>query len=340
MPITFGCPSCAKLIRVADSLANKSVRCPHCKAVMTAPDDIPVAPVVAAPPHTPEVVETPPPPPSKPRHLPVTRSPTEAKILWREFGSGCRLVGIGVWCEFAAMFVLLAFFAYLTLSALLRDATAPPSKPPAGLREVLVALGFLPLLVGSVFFAVGRVRMCSVPRYSGAGGLLVTSAVVCVVRCILLVIVGAMLLWLEFGDTDGTPVRFAVPFGLLALMFGWVAELSAFPAAAIVGGVVRSARLRQAAGRMCFALQLWTVAWLVFWFVLSLVRDESPYRFLGDRDRTPVGRRSSVPSTTDDDLIALGVLAVFAVVLVGYTVLHHALYQAGRAAADRPETEE
>ncbi|MGL6094207.1 MAG: hypothetical protein ACRC7O_00210, partial [Fimbriiglobus sp.] len=50
--LTFACPTCARRIGIGSEWAGRQVRCPHCRAVVTAPltsDAAPVSPPVQQP---------------------------------------------------------------------------------------------------------------------------------------------------------------------------------------------------------------------------------------------------------------------------------------------------
>ncbi|HUR52918.1 MAG TPA: hypothetical protein VMZ71_02220 [Gemmataceae bacterium] len=342
MPITFGCPSCGKLMRVSDALGGKSVRCPHCQAVVVAPDDIPIAPVVQ-----PSPAPLPPEPVAKPspfaemKSPPPSRAPRErvsGNADWSGFGSGCRLVGIGIWFEFVAVMVMFALFFYFALHNVLEGKS--PAKPFSGAGAVLALLFFGPLLTGSVFVALGRVQMCAVPRFTGAGGLLTTCSVVAVLRPVMLLVAAGLVAMVEFGGGAPTLNDTATPIALLALVVGWIAELGMLPAMAIVGGAIPSERLRQAAGRLCFAVLLVTLLWLLVVVAVSALKESSPLGVFSP-DPTPA-RRAAPPASREaaGDGTMLVVLAVFAVAQIGYTILHHALYSAGRSAARHAGTED
>jgi hypothetical protein len=80
--------------------------------------------------------------------------------------------------------------------------------------------------------------------------------------------------------------------------------------------------------------------WLLVVVVVSASKDSSPLGVFSP-DPTPTRRTggSTSPSAAGDGTM-LVVLAVFAVVQIGYTILHHALYSAGWSAARRAGTED
>ena len=103
-------------------------------------------------------------------------------------------------------------------------------------------------------------------------------------------------------------------------------------------GSIPSERLREAAGRFCFAVLLVALLWMLV--CVSTFRSTSPFTVFSP-DPTPTRRTgaSASPSVVGDFTL-LVVLTVCAVAQIAYTILHHALYSAGRSAARRAGTED
>lgn len=342
MPITFGCASCGKLMRVADVLAGKSVRCPHCQAVVVAPDDIPVAPVVPPPaaPPPPAPLEVPP-EPSRESPDPVwetaTRTKAGAKKLarynnWESFGAACRSVSVGIWVEFAAyMFVLMVVIYAGVMSDSRRD-----SVGPAVAAQVLIALFLIALTVGSVFSAVGRCQMMDLPGGTGVGGLVIAAGVLSVLRVLVMLGAAAMV----FSTLENPRRAGSDGLGLvfLAVMLGWLTDMAVLPALGVIGGMVQGPRLRKAVGAFTLYTLLVFIAWFVTLVVVSVMNDESPYGRFVPSAASATARRES--SGVDDPTTAIIALGVFFGLYVVYAILHQAVYQAGRAASRRPTDEE
>lgn len=318
MPLTFGCPTCGKLMRVADALAGKPVRCPHCGGVAHAPEDVPVVPPVDAPPDW-----TPP-------------RPEAEAFDWSGFAGGCRLVCVGVWFEAVAYLVPIGVVIYVSLKALFQNAGAPPGPGPlVGTGLLFGVLFFLPLLLGSVFLAFGRMLLAPLPRRCGAGGLVATAGVLSVLRPVLLLIAVGLFAYVEFGKGTNELARIGALFALGAVFLGWIAETALIPAMGIVGGVMPSAHLRRSVGRLCFAVLLATLAWTVLVVTLLVVKETDPFPAAKPDPGPAVVRRAPAVAAVDptDYALLLGAACVGVVLLLGFTAMHHAMYATGRAAA-------
>jgi hypothetical protein len=239
---------------------------------------------------------------------------------WLRFGSGCRVVGLGIWIEFVAFMAVILFLLYAGLIA--SDDSRRRSGLPVAGAAIAVVLFAAGLMVSSVVTAVGRFRMCALPRGTGAGGILVVGSVLVSLRPLLLVGCGYFTITTVNDPTAYTGQASAM-LGA-AILTGWLTDVAMLPAMGIVGGMVASDRLRRAVGRLVLYMLVAMVGWSGLIGVLQAINDGN----LSDSFETLAPNRRAMAQASSV-VVAVGLVALF----VCYTILHQAVYQAGRETA-------
>jgi hypothetical protein len=209
MPITFECPHCSMQVRAPDVLAGKTARCPYCETNCNVPEEPPVAEVVPEPDGPIDVEPLPldsgdPPgrsarkPGPKPEPGPWDRGefdPARRAALrsatgkWRAFGDGCGVAQWGVWIEFGGVCLLFALLEALLLAA--HNVFKLPRVVESG--GVLLAV-YLPLALGTLMLAIGRVMMIRMPPDTAGVSVLVVAAGMTWLRFVLLVLATLLLI--------------------------------------------------------------------------------------------------------------------------------------------------
>jgi hypothetical protein len=370
MPITFACPSCGKTLRVGDAHAGKSIRCPQCQAISTAPDDapddIPVVEAVVKPPPPPPAPPPPPPPPPKfgnapkakpkpkpepevlddeeddePRRKPKRGEKGRKSVRDRErdtFASGCNFVRLGIWIDFAAIFGGLLM---LLAVGLIVNSSPTTGSPKTWVRPILMVLGagvLVALATASIFTAIGRFQMGRPVTDSGVTPLLMTVGILGMLRGAL-VVVGAIVTLLEILGADlGVPLF--TMFLFIGLGLGWLLDFAVLPALGAVGGVTGNLPLRRSVGTLglFFLLTLLAYPFVVFGIAamgfdpVSTFDLRSPFAPGTGTGRVPTTSSTSArPPTVIFILFGLFLLAVY----IAYTFLHQAVYKAGRTSSVR-----
>jgi hypothetical protein len=201
---------------------------------------------------------------------------------------------------------------------------------------VLVALG--PLAVGTMLIALGRVRMMRVPPHTPGRAILTVAAGLSWLRFALLV-VAILLIGVGLLDTDVRPGVFRIGrlAWFLAICAALVAELSAVPALAVIGGEIPSRALRSRAATFTFAVQLLAALWIALVVSLASVGammelDPFPASLQRPGGGSGLGRFGRVAVLTV-------LLAVLLALQAGYNYLQYLLYStaqgAGQSGGDR-----
>ncbi|HJZ57331.1 MAG TPA: hypothetical protein VKE74_20350 [Gemmataceae bacterium] len=371
MPIIVVCPSCGKRLQVRDELAGRRVACPGCKTVLSAPAAAPPLDLDSEPAPTPV---RPPVPAAADNPFtfsePAARKPAPALVRdnrypkdedeyedededrdevdrrpaakrWAGFGSGCGLVGWGLWVEWAAILYWAGLIEFVLASSLNKQG-GPPKLIDSGGPFVLFPMFFL-LLIGTTVIGLGRLRMLSLPAGTGASGVLGGAAALTGLRGLALLagtvfIALAGVEWLNKGLGTGRYVGLGGGAYLVAVLAGVVAELSVIPGVAVAGGAMPRRRLMRRAGLVSFILQLLALVWVVLiavvYFVVASIDLAGP---IGRPAPGPAPRGK--PAAADPDSpVMLGMAVGFVILIVqsAYTLLHYSLYAAGRSAAQNP----
>lgn len=178
MPIEFGCPQCARVLRVSDEHAGKTARCPDCQTIMNIPS---AASATAAPAprygvaglESPVPQQTTPPYPGKATQgasFPATRAaksdgrwaPQSVAIgeifdyAWRAFKAHAGLL-IGVTILIIGFSMVIAVMQFMI--------EGPPNRQPTlGQQLLSLGCGFFGSLVG-IFLGIGQIRInCDIAR--------------------------------------------------------------------------------------------------------------------------------------------------------------------------------
>lgn len=381
MAIGFVCPDCGGRLRVPDEWARMRVACPECRALLRAP-----APEGAEPAEALPVAESlaPAKPAARDHHVPTSPSasadnhftfheptpngttaapagvirtpgrPAGSRVEWAAFGSGCGLARVGVWVEFVAVAVLLGPLLVLVVSLWAGGRWWEGLVSAVGTFAVLPF--FLLMQVGAALVGIGRLRMRAVPAGSGAGGVLAGALALSALRVAALTVAVGLATASGFegraGRAGSAGLYLLYAFGgyAVAVVAGVVADVTALPGLAVVGGAIPSAPLRRRVGLAAFVFQLvalLTVFQLAVGYTLFLSAAQS-----GLTGRLGAGARRQPPpaevrpesgesdSTSVAFAVACGLILFVLLSRAGYAALHDSLYAAGQKATARDAPKE
>jgi hypothetical protein len=381
MAIGFVCPDCGGRLRVPDQWARMRVACPDCRALLRAPAPEGAEPVEAVPvaeslaPGKAAVrdhhINTSPPAAADNHftfHEPtadaavaapagVIRTPGRAagsRVEWAAFGSGCALARVGIWLEFAAAASLLGPLLALVVSLWAGARWWEGVVAKVGPFGLLPFLGLM--LVGAALVGVGRLRMRAVPAGTGAGGVLTGTVVLSAVRVVALTagvgLAAAAGFEAKADRAAGAALYLLYAFGgyAVALVAGVVADVTALPGLAVVGGAIPSTPLRRRVGLAAFVFQLvalLTVFQLAIGYALFLSAAQSGLTGrLGGGSRRPHPPAEARTESVESDSTSVAFAAACGLILfallsrAGYAALHDSLYAAGQKATARDAPKE
>lgn len=360
MPIRLTCSACSKPMQAPDTAAGKRVKCPNCQAVVSVPAaaPAPAAPAApaprAAPPPVPKAAAPAPAPANdnpfgfddapankskkaarderaeeedeRPRKKRTRErddrdddeewegeAPRKGSKGWTAFGSGCGTVKIGLWLEFAAI-------TYVCILMLLAVAGVGRGSFSGG--AIFLPAPLL-LLAGTGCILMGRIKMMSAPKSSGAGTVLLGAVLLTVLRA-LAVLTGALMSVMAVVS-DGRSAGDYAGYASLSLFIGAapgaVAELTIVVAMAMAGGCIPNENLRRKSGLLTFVTQMFALA---YFLLVALVLLAGP-DVLGPRMGP---RRGAIDPQT---MIAL-VAVVYLLLSLVYTALQSSVYSAAQSA--------
>ena len=277
------------------------------------------------------------------------RRPAGAGKGWKSFGAGCGLVKWGMWFEFLAVVYLAALVGYLWMS--FHNSAKPELVASAGVY--ILAPFSLGLLLGTGLIFMGRLRMLIIPSGSGAGGVFFGTFVFTGLRGMALLGSAVFLLVAasegdkKVGSESGKFLGLCFLSWFAAVLPGILAELTAIPGMAIVGGSIPNLTLRRRAGMVTFVLQMVAVMYIGTVALGALAGDSLRSSGVNVRDfavgaspkpkGTTLGS-SSGPNRESIALMGYAVLGMFLFLEFLYTALHATMYGAGQTAA-RQSTE-
>lgn len=261
------------------------------------------------------------------------RPARESLGLWLRFAQGCQVVQYGILVELIGVALL-----FVILEVLVLDATGV-ARAPVDVRSphaVLLPL-LLPLAAGTMVIGTGRLLMLRVPAQTGAAAVLTAAAGLSWLRFVLLALATVFSFLAAFEESR--PARQphfvqALRLYALAVIAGWVAEVSVVPGLAVVGGEMPSRALRQRAAVVTFVIQLMAGLWLamvVSGAYLGAVRGLVPEPISGAEVR-PAARSPHDLEPEHWALVLTVVLGTLFAFQAGYAYLHYSLYAAGRSA--------
>lgn len=251
---------------------------------------------------------------------------------WGSFGSGCGMVKLGIWIEFGAIL-------YMVLLAMVAFASIGKGRPPFADVGSFVLVPFpIGMLVGTIFVLFGRVKMMTVPRNTGAAGVLAGAFVLTLIRLIavlagtLFIILGAV----NDGPRGGPAAVEYLGRGFLAMVVasfpGGVAELTMVTAMAIAGGCIPSQKLRQRAGLVMMVIQIFSILYLILLFAAYSFGEDAT------RPRGGMGRGGGGGGgNSDPTAILYVILLVYTALQFAYTFLHSTMYSAAQEATRAPK---
>jgi hypothetical protein len=249
-------------------------------------------------------------------------APRKGAKGWAAFGSGCGSVKIGLWIEFAAItyFVIIMFLALAGVGG---------RGSPGG------AL-FLPtpllMLAGTSLILMGRLKMMSAPKSSGAGTVLLGAVLLTCLRGIA-VLAGALFSVLAVANDGMAGEMYAARAGMALVIGaapGAVAELTVVVAMALAGGCIPDENLRRKSGLLTFVTQMCALAYFVLVTLVLLVgMDDLMGRGAprGGQFGQPRGGPPIDPRT-----VIFIVLVVYLLLQLVYTALQSSMYSAAQSA--------
>lgn len=251
---------------------------------------------------------------------------------WRPFGEGCKFVWWGIAVELVGVAL---FFAILEAIVLHNAEVIQLPRDVMSIEFLLLPL-FLPLMAGTLLIAIGRVMMLRVPPGTAAVPVLMGSAGLSWFR-LLALLAATICVILATRDslaaTRGPYLAWTARTYGLAMLAGLVAEVSAVPALAVVGGEMPSRSLRSRAATATFVFQLMVGLWtamIVSVVLVDALRELFPVPAQQPVQRPPPGEHEFDPETR---AAAAGVvLAAWFALIAGYSFLHYSLYSAGQFA--------
>jgi hypothetical protein len=252
--------------------------------------------------------------------------------LWHPFAVGCWFVKWGIVAELVALGLL---FVLLELRVL--DVTNVIQLPPGFGSVGLSLVVFVPVALGTLLIAIGRVLMVRVPPGAQGAVVLIVAAGLSWLRFVLVVLT---IVFLVLGLCEGAnPARdryfdWTVSVCVLAGFAGLVADLSTIPALAVVGGEMPSRALRTKALAVTFVIQLRAALWVAVIVGLAYVdamREFVPALAPQPGPRPPGAQLQRVDPAARAVRISIALAVLFALE-IGYGHFQYSLYSAGRAA--------
>jgi|GEM_PF-6883671 len=247
-------------------------------------------------------------------------APRKGAKGWAAFGSGCGSVKIGLWIEFAAI----TYFAIIMFLAL---AGVGGRGSPGG------AL-FLPtpllMLAGTSLILMGRLKMMSAPKSTGAGTVLLGAVLLTGLRGIA-VLAGALFSVLAVANDGMAGAMYASRAGMALVIGaapGAVAELTVVVAMALAGGCIPDENLRRKSGLLTFVTQMCALAYFVLVTLVLLVGLDD----LAPGPRGPRGPRGPGGPPIDPQTLIFIILLVYLLLQFVYTALQVSMYGAAQTA--------
>jgi hypothetical protein len=240
-------------------------------------------------------------------------APRKGAKGWTAFGSGCGTVKLGLWLEFAAI-------TYVCILMLL--AVAGVGRGSFGGGAIFLPAPLL-LLAGTSFILLGRIKMLSAPKSSGAGTVLLGAVLLTVLRA-LAVLTGALMSVMAVvsdSRSAGDYAGYASVSLFIGAAPGAVAELTIVVAMAMAGGCIPNENLRRKAGLLTFVTQMFALAYFLL-VALVLLAGRNLFAPPGGPPRSAID-----PQT----MIAL-VAVIYLLLSLVYTALQSSMYSAAQFA--------
>lgn len=254
-------------------------------------------------------------------------APRKGAKGWSAFGAGCGSVKLGLWIEFGAI----AYFGILFFLAL--AGVGGRGSPLSGGGGIMFLPIPLAMLAGTTFILLGRLKMMSAPKSSGASTVLLGAVLLTGLRGIA-VLAGALFSVLAVAN-DGVSAAMYGSRAAMALLIGAapgaVAELTVITAMALAGGCIPDENLRRKAGLLTFITQAFALAYFLLVALALLVGlDDGPPR--GGMGRPgqfgqPQGGPPADPRTIMGVIVFVYLLLQFV-----YTALQASMYGAAQYA--------
>jgi hypothetical protein len=270
---------------------------------------------------------------------------TRGPKTWSGFGAGCAMARWGLWIEFLGIVYGLALVGYI-FTELLKDPRGLAVQIENAGGPMMLLPMFGGLFVGTVLIFLGRARMMSIPRGTGAKKVFLGAFLFTLLRTFALIgsavlVVMAVSEWASNKDDAAFRVFVAFVFWLVGALPGLLADLTSIPAMAIVGGEIPSLRLRRRAGWITFILQVLSLVYVGVVLAGVYVAQQADIHLKAEEPaaRTNSGTRSETATSTTRPPtkegvtnVVFGSLGVILAIQLAYTALYGSLYGAGQAA--------